>query len=440
MLITNFMHYILQSLTKINYWDEQPDFDLGYIRSDYLEQLKKALGNKLIKVIVGQRRAGKSYIVRQFIDWLIKKKKIDPKNIFYLNKESFEYDEIRTASDLLELINLYRNAYKPSGKVYLFIDEIQNITRWERLIVSLAQNPANAYEVIITGSNSRLLSGELASLLSGRYIVTEILPFSYNEYLAFFNSKNNKENFIKYLSTSGMPEVFNLHTEDIQRHYFQSLKDTVLLKDIMYRHNIRDYVLLGDLFLFLVHNVGNMTSIPSIIKYFKSKNRKADYSTISNYISYLEEAFIIHQAPRYALKNKELLSGERKYYLNDLGFRNYLFPQLLDDIGAMLENILYIHLRKAGYTIKIGYENSFEIDFFATKSKFSLYIQVVYLLASDKTLKREFGALEKINDHFPKYVLSMDDITRNSPTGIIHNNIWDFIYELNGGDKRPEKK
>lgn len=434
------MHHILQSLNTINYWNERPDFDIGYIRSDYLEQLDNALGNKLIKVIVGQRRAGKSYIVRQFIDLIIKKKKVAPQNIFYLNKEFFEYDEIRSASDLLELINLYRKTYKPSGKVFVFVDEVQNITSWERLIVSLAQDPANLYEVIITGSNSRLLSGELVSLLSGRYIVTEVLPFSYNEYLDFFSLKNNKENFINYLTTSGMPEVFNLHSEEIQRHYFQSLKDTVLLKDIMYRHKIRDYVLLGDLFLFLVHNVGNMTSIPSIIKYFKSKNRKADYSTISNYISYLEEAFIIHQAPRYALKNKELLAGERKYYLNDLGFRNYLFPQLLDDIGAMLENILNMHLRKASYSIKIGYENNFEIDFYATKSKFSLYIQVVYLLASDKTLKREFGALEKINDNFPKYVLSMDDITRNSSTGIIHKNIWDFIYELDRMAKRPGER
>lgn len=199
----------------------------------------------------------------------------------------------------------------------------------------------------------------------------------------------------------------------------------------MYRHNIRDYVLLGNLFLFLIQNVGNMTSIPSIIKYYKSKNRKTDYSTISSYISYMEEAFILHQAPRYSLKNKKLLSGEKKYFINDLGFRNYLYPNLITNIGAMLENVVYMHLRKAGYNISLGFENNFEIDFYATKSNSVKYIQVAYLLASDKTIKREFGALEKIKDNFPKYVISMDDITINSSAGIIHKKIWDFIYKIN---------
>ena len=424
------MRNILNHLDQINYWNKKPGFDTGFIRSFYINQLEKALGNQLIKVIVGQRRSGKSFIVRQLIELLINNKKVPSRNIFYLNKELFEFEEIDSAGKLSELIKLYEDEYKPEGKVYLLIDEVQNISYWEKIMVSLAQNLVKEYEIIITGSNSRLLSGELATLLSGRYLITEVLPFSYDEYLAYFSLENSKTNFVKYITTSGLPEAYKLQTPEIQKHYFESLKDTVLLKDIMHRHKIRDYVLLGDIFLFLLHNVGNMTSIPSIIKYFKSKNRQVDYTTISSYISYLEEAFIIHQAPRISLKNKELLSGKKKYFLNDLGFRNYLYPQLLNDIGSMLENIVYLSLRKAGYKIELGYERDFEVDFYASKSDSAMHIQISYLLSSEKTIERELGALEKIKDHYPKYVLSMDDITLNPPSGIKHEKVWDFVYSL----------
>lgn len=424
------MHHLLTFLDEINYWNKKPGFETGFFRSFYLNQLEKALGNKLVKVIVGQRRSGKSYIVRQLIELLINKKKAPSKNIFYLNKELFEFEEIDSATKLSELIKLYEQEFKPEGKIYLLIDEVQNISNWEKIIVSLAQNPVKAYEIIITGSNSRLLSGELASLLSGRYLLTEVLPFSYDEYLTYSSLENSKDNFIKYITTSGLPETYKLQTEEVQKHYFEALKDTVLLKDIMYRHKIRDYVLLGDIFLFLLHNLGNMTSIPSIIKYFKSKNRQVDYSTISNYISFLEEAYIIHQASRRSLKTKELLAGEKKYFINDLGFRNYLYPKLMNDIGSMLENIVYMALRKAGYKTELGYDRNFEVDFYASKSDSAMYIQVSYLLSSEKTIEREMGALEKVKDHHPKYVLSMDDITLTPSSGIRHEKVWDFVYGL----------
>ncbi|MBU0489023.1 MAG: ATP-binding protein [Bacteroidetes bacterium] len=424
------MNTTLESLSTINYWEKKPEFSLGFIRASYLKSLEDASGSKLIKVIVGQRRTGKSYIVRQLIDVLITKRKVNPRNVFYLNKELFEYDTIATASDLANIIKQYEIEFKPKGKIYILIDEVQNIENWEKLTVSLAQNPVKDYEIIITGSNSSLLSGELASLLSGRFIVTEVFPFSYVEYLDYSSLPNTRENFLKYITTSGLPEVFNLHTDEVKRHYFQSLKDTILLKDIMYRYKIRDYVLLGDLFLFLTHNVGSLTSVPAIIKYFKSKMRQTDYTTISNYISFLEEAFIIHQAPRLSLKNKELLSGEKKYYLNDMGFRNYLYPQLINDVGGQLENVVFMHLRNAGYEVRVGSATNFEIDFIATKGVSTMYVQVSYLLVSEKTKEREFGALEKVKDNFPKFVVSMDDIKLYSPAGIIHEKIWDFIYEL----------
>ena len=424
------MKNILNSLGSINFWNEDPKIDLGFHRLRYNKSVIDSIGNKLIKVIIGQRRAGKSYLVRQLIHNLIFDKKIKRENVFYLNKEMYEFDDIRTANDLAKLINAYESEYTPSGKVYIFIDEVQNIDDWEKVIVSLAQHTIKEYEVFITGSNSKLLSGELATLLSGRYITTEVFPFSYKEFLENSNLENNKANFIEYITTSGLPELLNLSSNDTKTNYFQSLKNTILLKDIMYRYKIRDYVLLEDLFLFVIHNVGSMISIPSIIKYFKNKNRKADYSTISQYIKYMQDAFIIHEAPRYFFKTKELLSGEKKYYVNDLGFRNYLYPSLVSDIGAILENIVFIHLRSASYNIKIGYGRDYEIDFIAERNGEQHYVQVAYVMANSATIDREFGAYDKVKDNLPKYVVTIDDILIKNENGIIHKHIWDYIYDL----------
>ncbi len=424
------MNKELQTLCTINYWESAPNFQLGFLRETYHSQLWNIFGNKLIKVIVGQRRVGKSVIVRQIIHKLITEKKLSPKNIFYLNKEMYEFENISTANDLYEIIQLYKSTYKPKGKIYLFIDEIQNIDNWEKLIVSLAQHPIEDYEITVTGSNSRLLSGELASMLSGRYIVIEVFPFSYKEYLAINRLKNAKENFIEYIKTTGLPEKFNFTSNDTIVHYFQALKNTILLKDIMYRHKIRDYILLEDIFLFLLHNVGNLTSIPSIIKYYKSKNRKADYTTISQYISYMQDCFIIHEVPRISKKTKELLAGEKKYYVNDLGFRNYLYPSLNNDIGSMLENVVYMHLRMAGYKVNVMAEKNFEVDFVAENKKSKHYVQVAYLIPTTNTANREFYPLEKIDDNLPKTVVSMDDILLHHQKGIMHKHVWDYIYEI----------
>ena len=424
------MKKLLELLSEINYWQAPPGFDLGFNRKRYEEALQKLTGNQLVKIIVGQRRSGKSYIIRQLISKMINEKKVNKRNIFYLNKEMFEFDKIRNAGDLSEIITLYEDTFQPDGKVYLFIDEIQMIQDWEKLIISLAQHPLKKYEIFISGSNSKLLSGELASLLSGRYLLLEVYPFSYREFLEYHHLENTKDNFITYITTSALPEIFHLDSDEARRYYFQSLKNTILLKDIMYRHKIRDYVLLEDIFLFLLHNVGNLTSVPSIIKYFKSRNRKADYVTISQYILYMKEAFLIHEAPRFLLKTKEILSGEKKYFVNDPGFRNYLFPHLISDFSAMLENTVFLHLKMAGYEIKVGFEKNREVDFFATKSDHKQYVQVTYVMPAKETIEREFGALEKINDNLPKYVVSMDDLLINNEKGIIHKHIWDYIFQI----------
>jgi predicted AAA+ superfamily ATPase len=420
----------LEALKAINYWDSDPEFDLGFVREKYNAFFRNAMNNKLIKVIVGQRRAGKSFVVRQLMHKLIFDKKVNKKNLFYLNKELFEFDEIRTATELSELIKLYEKTYKPKGRVYLFFDEIQDVLQWEKLIVSLSQHPVKDYEIVITGSNSSLLSGELASLLSGRYLLLEVFPFSYREYLIVNNLENCKASFIEYITNTGLPERQNLTSSDTVYHYFQSLKNTILLKDIMYRYKIRDYVLLEDIFLFLLHNVGKITSVPAILKYFKNKNRKSDYTTISQYLSYMQDAFLIHEAARYSVKTREFLSGEKKYYVNDMGFRNFLFPSLLNDFGSMLENVVYLHLRMAGYKTNVVSATNFEVDFIAEKSTEKWYIQVSYIMELPETVEREFGALEKIRDSNPKIVVSMDEMLIHNPNGIKHEHIWDFVYNL----------
>ncbi|OYT14793.1 MAG: AAA family ATPase [Bacteroidetes bacterium 4572_77] len=365
-----------ESLKTVNYWFRKPKFNLGYERAQYSKSLWQSVGNSLVKVLVGQRRSGKSFLLRQLVHKLIAEKKVNKKNIFYLNKEMFEFEKLQYASDLNDLIDYYQKQIRPKGKIYIFIDEVQDIKDWEKIVVSLAQHPILEYELFITGSNSQLLSGELASLLSGRYLLTQLYPFSYYEYLDYQKLSNTKENFIKYITTSALPEIFNLRTEETKGHYFQALMSTILLKDIMYRNKIRDYILLQDIFLYLLHNVGNLVSVSSIIKYFKSKNRKADYTTVSQYLTYMQHAFIVSEASRYSFKTKELLSGERKYFISDLGFRNYLFPSLQKDFGSILENIVYTHLRIAGYEVKVGIGSHYEVDFVAQKNNSKQYVQV----------------------------------------------------------------
>ena len=427
--ISEKMEDLLQILTSYNYWVSRPDYDLGYTREFYLDKIKKLIGNRLIKVIIGQRRTGKSYVMRQIIDYLINEQKVNPKNVFYLNKEIYEFDRLRSADDLNQIIKLYRQRYSPAGKVYLFIDEIQTIDNWEKLIVSLAQDTTKDYEIFISGSNSSLLSGELATFLSGRYIVFEIFPLSYSEYLEFKNLEPGKETFIEYIRTSAMPEMLNLPSDEARLFYFQALKDTVLMRDIISRHKVRDARLLEDIFLYLVHNVGNLISVQNIVKYYKSKGKSVDYGTVSNYLGYLEQAMIIHSVRRQNIKTKELLGGQQKYYLTDLGFRNILFPSLINDFGSSLENIFYIHLRRLGYQVYVGDTSKYEIDFVAQDRDRKMYFQISYLLSDKAVIEREFRPLEAIKDAFPKYVLTMDDLTIAHPLGIKHAKIWEMLLQ-----------
>ncbi len=411
-------------LKKYNFWNGQV-INSGFTRELYIQRIANFLNNKLVKVLVGQRRTGKSYILRQIMQQLFDVG-VQKKNIFYINKEFTDFDFIETYQDLDELIKLYIAQIKPKGKVYLFFDEIQNIKSWEKLVNSYSQDYTLDCEIFITGSNSELLSGELSTLLSGRYIQFEILPFSYFEYISYFKLKNNKEAFLQYLNMGGLPELFNLHNNEAKRHYVSALKDTILLRDIIQKYKIKDAKLLDDIFSFLVNNASNLISITNIINYFKSKNRKTNYETISNYINYLATSYLIHQTEKYNISGKEILAGTYKFYINDLAYKNYLYPGFSYGIGYKLENLVYLQLKNAGFDVYVGYLRNKEVDFVGIKNSKKLYVQVSYLMTEPEIIKREYASLASIKDNFSKIVVSLDDVTFVENEGIKHIQVWNL--------------
>ncbi len=372
------------SLKKYNFWNGNVP-QQGFLRIDYLNAIKSYCHNTLVKVIVGQRRTGKSYILRQIASDLIANG-VHPHNIFYLNKEFIDFDFVNQYTDLEELIKLYQVTLKPQGKIYLFLDEIQNIAQWERLVNSYSQNFTESYEVFISGSNSKMLSGELATLLSGRYVNFEIFPFSFKEYAGITQQNSNKQTYINYMQSGGLPELLILPNEETKRHYVASVKDTVLLRDVIQRHAIKDPKLLEEIFIYLVNNAANLLSINNVTNYLKSKGRKTTYDTIANYIGYIEDTFLLHKAERLDIKGKDTIAGNVKYYCNDLAYKNYLYAGFGYGLGYQLENLIYLELRRMGYEVYIGVLPNKEVDFVAIKASQKLYVQSTYLLIDEVTI------------------------------------------------------
>lgn len=421
---------IIGSIRKCNFWDKNP-IDLGYSRTFYTDKISQYVGNKLVKVLVGQRRAGKSYILRQIMSMLISEG-VKRENILYINKEYMELATLRSAAALEELYKAYRQTLNPTGKVYIFIDEIQYIDEWERFVNSHSQDFAEPCELFISGSNSNLLSGELATLLSGRYVEFEVFPFSYTEYCGITRQEIGSVSYKKFLQSGALPELFNLPNEEMKQNYISSIKDTVMLRDIVGRYNVKDVKLLDDLFVYLVNTASNLISITNIINFFASKKRKTNYETLSSYINYLENSFLIHRAERYNIKGKDTISGNSKYYLNDLSYRNYLYAGYGYGIGYLLENALYLSLRRAGYQVYVGTIKDTEVDFVAIKGERRIYLQATLQLTDEQAIEREYRSLKLIDDNFDKYVVSMDDYKIPTNEGIEHISAWNvdsFLME-----------
>lgn len=412
-----------KALEKYNLWKGNT-YQLGLERTSYLEKIHAFLGSRLVKVLVGQRRSGKSYILRQIASQLVSELGVNPDNILYINKEYLEFDFIEDYKELEKLYRLYRERMKPEGRVYLFFDEIQNVSGWEVFVNSHSQDFVEECEIFVSGSNSKLLSSELATLLSGRYVEFHIFPYSYSEYLQWMHGDADRASYMAYLRKGGLPELYNLPTVESEKQYVASVKDTILLRDIVKRKPVRDVKLLDDIFIYLVNNAANLLSIQNVVNFFKSKNRKVSYDTLANYIGYIEEAFLAYKAERYNIRGKDVVAGNCKYYLNDLAFKNFLYPGFAYGVGYLLENAVYLELRRWGYQVYIGYVRDKEVDFVAMKDDRMVYIQVTYLLEAEQTAEREYASLLAIGDSYEKYVVSMDEVQFPSREGVRHVQAW----------------
>ena len=397
-------------------------------RELYIEKIKPFIDKDIIKVLTGIRRSGKSVMLKLIMEEL-KQNKIDEKQFININFENLINIELTTADKLHEYI--LKKASEIKKKCYIFLDEIQEVKDWEKCINSLRVNEEYDFDIYITGSNAKLLSGELSTYLAGRYVEFVIYPFSFKEFLETLKSiqqdVSTREAFQKYVKFGGMPFLYNLaFEEEASLQYLKDIYSSIILKDITQRNKIRDTDLLERVISYLIMNVGNNFSATSISKFFKSENRKVSVETILNYIKAAEESFLIYKVSRDDLIGKKVLNVNEKYYIADHGMREAILGSNQRDINQIFENIIYLELLRKGYNVRVGKVDNLEVDFVCTKGNEKIYVQVAYLLASPETIEREFTSLEKIDDNYPKYVISMDefDMSRN---GIKHINIIDFL-------------
>ena len=422
------MNEKIETVKRYNLWFGNT-IDCGFPRPLYTTSIDQYLGSKVVKVLTGQRRVGKSYILRQTAMHLMQQG-VSGNNIVFINRELTAFDFIENYQDLDSFIRLYRQELKPEGRIYIFIDEVQDIDGWERVVNSLSQDYTEDYEVFITGSNSKMFSGELSTLLSGRYVEFHIFPLSYDEYANVHQLSVGKQSYMQYMADGGYPELVHFSSSDVKRSYISGLKDTVLLKDIIRRYTIRDVRLLEDLFAYLVNNSSNLLSVANITNFIKSKGRKTSYDTVSAYLGYIEEVFLAHRAMRYNIKGKETLSGSYKYYMNDLSFKNYLYAGLGYGTGYLLENLVYLELLRHGFDVYVGSIRDKEVDFVAVKNDHTVYVQATYLLIDEHTIEREYAPLELIADNYEKIVVSLDDLQLPSRNGIKHVRAWELSQML----------
>lgn len=397
-------------------------------RDLYLNQLIQFRDKKLIKVITGLRRSGKSTLLSLFENHLINSG-VDSNHIIRINFESFEFDEITNYKELHAYIN--KRIIDPNEKYYIILDEVQQVKSWEKAINSFLVD--TRVDIYITGSNAYLLSSELSTLLSGRYVEIKMLPLSFKEYLDFLES-DNKENlqkkFNQYLEFGGLPTIVELiDTPDTIGPFLEGIYNTVLMKDVVERNQVRDAALLESILKFIASNIGSIVSTKKISNYLTSNGRKTTSDTIDNYLRMLENAFIIYKANRFDLKGKMFLKTLEKYYIVDIGIRNKLTGLSNTDYGHVLENLVYLELLRRGYEVTIGKIGSLEVDFVATKPNQRIYYQVSASIMDEETRIRELRPLEAINDNYPKYILTMDQTIFKDYSGIKIENIIDFLLE-----------
>jgi len=407
------------------------------VRERYLDAIEAFIDRPVVKVLRGMRRVGKSVIMKMLIQRL-RANGVPAANILYINKESLEFDALNDYRDLYRYAVDYFNAdgAPVPGRRYILIDEIQEIEGWERAAASFLADGLG--DVVISGSNAGLLSSELATLISGRYVEIPVYPLTFREFLTFRKARktnadpaaDTETEFTNYLKYGGLPGIHQLPLSDeAVFSYLNSILNTVLYKDVITRHKIRDASIFDKLVRYLFDNVGNITTAKKIADYFKSQRIKTSVDTILNYIAYIEAALLIDKAPRYDIKGKRLLEFSDKVFLNDIGLRHGLIGYRGKDASGLLENIVFKELQSRGYKVSIGVIEQMEIDFIAEKQNDRKYVQVCSSLGSDALIEREFGNLEKIRDNYEKIVISMDRVFPAERNGIKHQYLIDFLLE-----------
>ena len=392
-------------------------------RKGYIDRIKPFMQKSVIKVLTGQRRVGKSFLLYQLIEEILAEE--PDANIIYVNLEDFTFSSQQTAEDLHPYIISHS---KEKVKNYIFIDEIQDIPGFEKVIRSLLLNEDN--DIYITGSNAKMLSGELATYLSGRYIEFKIYSLSYSEFLEFHGLTESETSYELYSRYGGLPYLLNLPLEDeTVNEYLKSVYSTIVFRDVVSRYKLRNTLFLEKLIQFLSENIGNLFSAKNISDYLKSQHTTISVNQIQSYTEYLNNAFLIHRVERYDLIGKRVFEIGEKYYFENMGIRNIVVGYRITDKAKILENLVYNHLLYKGYDIKVGYYGDKEIDFIGEKNGEKLYIQVALKIDSDKTAEREFGNLLKIQDNYPKIVITEDTFNGNSYQGIRHCPIRQFLME-----------
>lgn len=393
-------------------------------RIDYINYLNKFKDMPLIKVISGVRRCGKSTLFLQYIEHL-KSNNIDDDHIIFINFEDLEYEEYTNYKTLYNYLN---KRIIDSKKYYIFLDEIQNVEKYEKTVDSLLIK--GNCDIYITGSNAYMLSSELSTLLSGRYIEIKMFPLSFKEYVSYYKDVNNnyEDLFNKYINSSSYPFSINFKEENLLNKYLEDIYNSIIIKDISLRIKKLDISLLHRIVKFMFDSIGSILSINNIANKLSSDGYKVDNKTVSKYIEVLTESMFFYKVERYDVKGKNILSSLEKYYVVDIGIRRIKLGRNYTDLGHIIENIVYLELMRRNYNVYIGYFTNAEIDFVAIKNGETEYYQVCLSLLNEEVLKREVKSLKMINDNYPKYIISMDKVGTNyNIDGIKHINLIDWL-------------
>ncbi|MBR3571941.1 MAG: ATP-binding protein [Bacteroidales bacterium] len=392
-------------------------------RPYYYSKVEKFLGTGVLLVLTGQRRVGKSYVMREVVQ---RKRQDSDSCVIYIDKEKTDFDFIQNYKDLVAYIDERR---EPGKHTFILIDEVQEIEEFERGLRNYYDNPD--IDIIVTGSNSDTLSSDLATLLSGRYVEIFVQGLSYEEFLIFHNLEDKDDTLRRYINFGGLPGLrpIGLDDPEVVRQYLQGVYNTILVKDIVRRKKVRNVSFLENLIKYVGDNIGKPLSATNIQNYMTSNKNEVSKNLILNYLKAMTEAFLVHDVTRFNLHGKKLLENNDKYYFGDVGLRNFIVGgRRANDIEKIVENLVYQHLIRLGYKVTVGQMYATEIDFVGTKGDDTIYVQAAYLISEESTFERKFGNLQKINDNYPKYVISMTPFMDSSKyEGIIHVPLADFL-------------